>query len=266
MLSKKLSIHLGHNKDYTLIVELFDNRVAHRIWEMLRNANDIEFISRTQFYEFDETIEEVEALLAEAIEHLKRLKPEDFLEYDELNRLHTNFPDILPNEDDPETRHWLSMFNYHLHHLERKRSIYKSKRQFLFSTRLPTEPLELQDYDLFTPSKKENTVYMNYPHVGKHIMELVGDNDIDVPADHIVPTNHIKADLLFHLDEDFWIGQEEQVIEHINKWLPNIADKLPYPIGDKRLAIGHIPIGKIINPDINKIKQNKYVHSVEAHG
>lgn len=262
---KKIAVHLGHKKEYTLIIDLFNNRVANRMWEIIYSANEIQFASRTQFYEFGETVEEVEVKLQEAVEHLKVLLPEQFRESDDLNRLHENFPDLLPNEKNIETRHWLSMFNYHLHHLERKNSIYKTKRQFLFSTmNLPTESLHLEDYELFTPSKAENTVYMNYPHVGKHIMELVGDEDVDVPAEHIVPTNHIKADLLFHLEEDFWVGHEKAVIEHINNWLPNIEHKLPYPIGDKRLAIGHIPIGKINDPDINMITNNQYVHSIEA--
>jgi len=260
---KKIAVHLGHNKEYTLIVDLFDNRVANRIWEMVYNANKIDFISQTQFYEFGETEEEIESKLQETVEHLKAYLPDYFKETDDLNRLHENFPDLLPQETDNEIRHWLSMFNYHLHHLERKRSVYKTKRQFLFSTYLPTEPLELADYDLFTPSKKENTVYMNYPHVGKHIMELVGDADADVPPEHIVPTNHIKADLLFHLEKDFWVGQEKEVISHVNEWLVNIEQKLPYPIGDKRLAIGHIPIGKV-DPDINMITKHQFVNSIEA--
>lgn len=261
---KKLTINLGQNKEYALTVELFDNRVANRIWDMISQSSEIEFVSRTQFYEFGETIEDIEEKLQEAIQHLIRLKPDQFSEKDGLNRLHENFPDLLPSETDPETRHWLSMFNYHLHHLERKQN--GGKRQFLFCSKMLSESLEAEDYDLFTPSKAENTVYMNYPHVGKHIMELVGDNDIDVPVDHIVPTSILRPDLLFHLDEDRWVGHEQAVIEYINDWLPIIADKLPYPIGDKRLAIGHIPIGRMISPDINMITDNQYIHSIEALG
>ena len=260
---KQIAVHLGSNKEYTLTVELFNNRVANRIWEMIRNARDIYFVSRTQFYEFGETTEQVEAQLQEAVEHLKVLLPDYFKEADDLNRLHENFPDILPKETDENTRHWLSMFNYHLHHLERKKSKYGKKRQFLFGTHVPPEPLHDEDYDLFTPVKKKNTVYMNYPHVGKHIMELVGDNDVEVPRDHIVPTSSIRPDLLFHLDEDMWVEHEALVVDYINNWLLNIEDKLPYPIGDKRLAIGAIPIGKV-SPDINKVIANQYVHSIEA--
>lgn len=260
----KILVHLGQNKDYTLTVELFDNRVANRVWHIIKENPDLEFISRTQFYEFGETQEEVEAKLQEAIQHLIRLKPDSFNEKDCLNRLHENFPDLLPHETDEETRHWLSMFNYHLHHLERKTNGFTLKRQFLFATRSPSEALHELDYDLFTPSRTENTVYMNYPHVGKNIMEIVGDADVDVPIDHIVPTSILKPDLLFHIDPPVWVNKESQVVDYINKWLPKIEHKLPYPIGDKRLAIGNIPLGRIINPNINKIKENQYLYGIEA--
>lgn len=259
---KSILVHLGENKEYTVTVELFENRVANRIWHIIKEATEINFVSRKQFYEFGETQQEVEANLQEAVDKLKILKPEYFRDADDLNRLHENFPDLVHIETDPETRHWLSMFNYHLHHLERKHN--NGKRQFLFCSNLPSEKLEQEDYDLFTISKEENTVYMNYPHVGKHILELVGDNDTDVPADHIVPTSILRPDLLFHLDEDRWIGQEEKVIDYINSWLPKIEHKLPYPIGDKRLALGHIPLGIVLDPDINRIAKNQYIHSIQA--
>lgn len=258
---RTIAVHLGHNKEYTLTVELFENRVANRIWEIIHASNEIEFVSRTQFYEFRETTEEAEAKLQEAVEHLKAFLPDYFKDADDLNRLHENFPDLLPEETDENARHWLSMFNYHLHHLERKQN--EGKRQFLFCSNIQSEPLHDEDYDLFTLGKKENTVYMNYPHVGKHIMELFGDNDVDVPAEHIVPTSMIRPDLLFHLDKDRWIGAENMLITSINSWLPKIEHKLPYQIGDKRLALGHIPIGTVC-PDIDKITANQYVHSIEA--
>lgn len=259
---RAIAVHLGHNKDYTLTVELFDNRVAHRIWEMIQEANEIDFVSRTEFYKFGKSETEVETDLNEAINRLKRLKPDTFTHDFDLNRLHENFPDLVHTETDSETKHWLAMFNYHLHHLERMRD--GGKRQFLFCSNIQAEPLQDEDYDLFTLGKRENTVYMNYPHVGKNITEIVQDNDTEVPEHHILPTSIVRPDLLFHLDEDRWAGKEPQLKFYINNWLKQIEHKLPYPINDKRLALGHIPIGKVVDPDINKITDNQYIHSLEA--
>lgn len=262
--NRTIAVHLGHNKDYTLTVELFDNRVAHRIWSMIKETQDIDFVSRTEFYKFGKSEKEVETELKTAINHLKRLKPDAFTHDFDLNRLHENFPDLVHAETHPETKHWLSMFNYHLHHLERMRD--GGKRQFLFCSKTPSEPLLDEDYELFTLGKRQNTVYMNYPHVGKHIAEIVQDGDVDVPSEHIIPTSLIRADLLFHLDESRWAGQEDNLKEYINNWLKQIEHKLPYPINDKRLALGHIPIGAIKDPDINRISETQYIHSIEAIG
>lgn len=259
---REIVVHLGHNKDYSLTIELFDNRVANRIWEMIRGADDIDFVSRTEFYEFGESQKDVENDLNTAINHLKRLKPETFKHDFDLNRLHENFPDLVHTETDSETKHWLAMFNYHLHHLERMRD--GGKRQFLFCSNIQAEPLQDEDYDLFTLGKRENTVYMNYPHVGKNITEIVQDNDTEVPEHHILPTSIVRPDLLFHLDEDRWAGKEPQLKFYIDNWLKQIEHKLPYPIGDKRLALGHIPLGKIIDPDINKIIEHQYIYGIES--
>jgi hypothetical protein len=257
-----IKVHLGQQKNYTLDIELFDNRVANTIWKMIHTATDIDFVSRTEFYEFGKTKEEVEQDLNTAINHLKRLKPDSFTHDFDLNRLHENFPDLIHTETNPEVKHWLTMFNYHLHHLEGKTS--GGRRRFLFCSNIQSEDLREEDYDLFTPSKETNTVYMNYPHVGKNILELVNDNDVEVPKEHIIPTSIIKADLLFHLDENRWLGKEPQLIDYTNNWIKQIEHKLPYPIGDKRLALGHIPIGKILEPDINRITKHQYIYDIET--
>lgn len=258
-----IDIHLGHNADYTLTYTLFDNRVAEVIWNNYRN-NNYEFVSRTQFYNWGETEEEVQAKLDESIANIKRLKPEIFVGSDDLNRLHENFPDHVHNESG-ELREWLSMFNYHLHHLE---DITRHKnRRFLLSTASgnpgPVQ-LELSDYDLFTPTRLENHLYMNYPHVGKHIMEIYYDNDYEIPTKHIIPTSLLKSDLLAWFASDQCVNAS-QVVKAIKRWCLKIAHKLPYSIDDPRLAIGHIPLGKLAHePDINMISRNKFVHSVEA--
>ena len=80
-----IDINLGHNAEYTLTYELFDNRVAEVIWNNYKQ-NNYEYVSRTQFYNWGETEAEVQAKLDESIENIKRLKPEIFVGGDDLNR------------------------------------------------------------------------------------------------------------------------------------------------------------------------------------
>lgn len=259
-----IDIHLGHNAEHTLTYELFDNRVAEVIWNNYQDHN-YEYVSRTQFYNWGETEQEVRAMLDESIDNIRRIKPEIFTGSDDLNRLHENFPDHVHNETG-ELRQWLSMFNYHLHHLEDITRPGLEKR-FLISTSagVPApQPLELADYNLFTPARLQNHLYMNYPHVGKHILELYGDNDVAVPADHIVPTSILKSDLLGWCGPDFCVDAKT-VTKNVQRWCMQIAHKLPYAIDDARLAIGHIPLGKLTaEPDHDLISQYRFIHSIQA--
>jgi len=259
-----IDIHLGHNAEYTLTYELFDNRVAERIWDRFKTYQ-IDFVSRTQFYNWGETVADVEARLQESIQHIQRLKPELVVQGADLNRLHEHFPDNVHNETG-ELRHWLSMFNYHLHHLE-DITRYQNKR-FLVSENSGSsgpEPLQLADYDLFSLTRLTNHLYMNYPHVGKHLIELYYDNDVHVPASHIQPTSILKNDLLAWFSPDQFAQNPDRIVKQIKRWCVPIAHKLPYDIEDKRLAIGHIPLGKLTHePDPEQISQNQYVHTVVA--
>lgn len=258
-----IDIHLGQNAEYTITYELFDNRVAEVIWNNYKQ-NNYEYVSRTQFYNWGETQQEVQAKLDNSIENIKRLKPEIFVGGDDLNRLHENFPDHVHTESG-ELREWLSMFNYHLHHLE-DITRYQNRR-FLVSVASgdpAPQPLQLEDYKLFSPTRRTNHLYMNYPHVGKHLIELWSDNDVDVPAEHIVPTNLLKSDLLCWFAPD-QCSDGYAVTKTVRRWCMGIAHKLPYSLDDPRLAIGHIELGRLARTaDMSRISQNKFVHSIES--
>jgi len=258
-----IDIHLGHNKEYTLTYELFDNRVAKRIWERFQQT-DFDYISRTQFYNFGETEQEVRDKLNYSIEKIKQLDTNMPLEWaDDLNMLHTNFPDSVKNATG-DLRYWWSMFNYHLHHLE-EITRYQNKR-FLTCTQDQGEPLLEEDYELFSPTRLTNHLYMNYPHVGKHIMELALDDDVDIPADHIVPTSILKNDFVAWFGRSIFVEDPEKIAKDIRRWCVKINSKLPYPIDDKRLSIGHIPLGKLTHePDLETISKYQYFHSVTCY-
>jgi hypothetical protein len=255
-----IDIHLGHNAEYKLTYELFDHRVSERIWQRFQ-TNNFEMISRTQFYNFGETVESVQQRLSESVEKIKALLPGQFVDADDLNTLHINFPDLVKDATG-ELRHVLSMFNYHLHHLE-DISRYQNKR-FLFSHQDPGEPLEENDYKLFSPTRLKNYLYMNYPHVGKHILELYYDQDYNIPSSHIVPTSLLKNDCVAWFANDQY-ADPTQILKTIKRWLIPMANKLPYAIDDPKLAVGHIALGKVLGePDLDKIANNCYIYSVEA--
>ena len=139
-------------------------------------------------------------------------------------------------------------------------------KRFLVTHQDPGEPLADSDYDLFSPTRLTNHLYMNYPHVGKHIMELYYDQDINIPKSHIIPTSLLKNDCVAWFGKNqFASPNNHSIIKSIKRWLIPIANKLPYDIDDRRLAIGHIPLGKVLGePDLDQIQKNQYVYSIEA--
>ena len=127
------------------------------------------------------------------------------------------------------------------------------------------EPLLDEAYDDFTIRKDYGVLYMGYPHVGKHLVELFLDNDVDIPAEQIVPTNLLANYLICYLGP----GRFQQQI-HIDVFMldllqfyKKIENKMPYKWGDKKLAIGNLPLGELVdkNVDISPLDKYKYVHS-----
>ncbi len=260
-----IDFHLGRNAEYTITYRLFEHRVAERIWQRQKETGHLhEYVSRTEFYNWGETEQDVRDRLSESVDMIKKLAPDlKFNDSDNLNTLHVNFPDLVATATG-DLLHWLSMFNYHLHHLENITRGAKTSFLTCTSQRYNPEPLEEPDYKLFTTSKKYGWLYMNYPHVGKHISELFFDNDLDIPAHQIVPTSILKNDFYAWFDTDTQ-HDDNKLKKYIKRWCVQIAHKLPYPPGDPRLAIGYIPLGELVaDVDHDMIAQNRYIHSVVA--
>ena len=261
-----VDVNLGENAEYTLTYEFFNNRVATRIWERFKE-HDYPVISPDRFYGFGETKQEVEQSLKDCVKQLKALRPEIAIESMDLNHLHDIFASThyeLQKEKYPSQKlnDLLVKLNYTIHHLE---DISRhAKKRFITCTNDPGEPLQDTDYDLFTPDLKKNWLYMNYPHVGKHIMAIFNDGDIDIPEEQIQPTSILKNDLAGWLDDDVTAGK--RYLLNLNRFLAKIHNKLPYTIGDKRLAIGKIPLGKLTHePDLSQIKKYRFIYSIIAY-
>ena len=94
-------------------------------------------------------------------------------------------------------------------------------------------------------------------------MGIYQNNDINIPAEQIMPTSVLKNDLFGWFNPSrVWT---EKLIVQQNRFLAKIHNKLPYPLKDKRLALGKIPLGKLTHsPSKELIKQNRYIHSIIA--
>jgi hypothetical protein len=261
-----LDINLGKNSEYKITYELFDNRVATRIWERFKDQ-DFLLVSPDRFYGFGESKAEVEAKLIATVDAIKLLRPDIVFDNMDLNHLHDIFANThyeLQKEKYPSQKlnNLLVTLNYSIHHMEDINRL--AKKRFTTCTYDTGEPLLDTDYDLFTPDMKQNWLYMNYPHVGKHIMAIFNDGDLAIPQDQIQPTSILKNDLAGWFDTDTIAGK--RYLLNLNRFLVKISKKLPYTIDDKRLAIGKIPLGVLTHePDLLQIKKYRFIHSIKAY-
>lgn len=260
-----VDVNLGKNAEYTITYKFFEHRVAKRIWQRQKETGHLhEYLSRDRFYNWGETEAEVRQRLNHSVSKIKELAPElVFNDSDDLNRLHVNFPDLVHNATG-KLKYWLSMFNYHIHHLEDITRAARRRFVTCACTENIPEQLEESDYNLFTTERKYGYLYMNYPHVGKHIAELYFDNDVEIPAHHIVPTSVLRNDFYAWFDSDT-LHNDLLLKKYIKRWCLKISHKLPYPPDDPRMAIGYIPIGKLHSVvDHDQIVKNRYIHSIIA--
>lgn len=73
-----------------------------------------------------------------------------------------------------------------------------------------TEVLDIADYDLFEPTIKFGSVYLNYVEIGKTFDDLAIDNDQYIGDDAFRPFKHFSADF----NVKFWSTTDRQEQEH----------------------------------------------------
>ena len=256
-----LDLHLGKEANLTISYNLYDNDVSRLFYQRMSEQQNA-VVSRTQLYNFGETQSEVEEKLLNISEQLKTLGLIKSTSQADLNILHENFP-RLHAEHTGEIRELLRMFNYYIHHLEDISRGYNGKR-FLFTCEDEGIDLPEQAYEMFTPTKEYGKLYMNYPHVGKHFMELFGDQDVNIPQEQIQLTHKMCNTLYCWFGEDKFTNQHELdgLMLSMFMFYRQIEHKLPYKWKDPKLAIGYLPLGEL-NQDVDTdaIANNKYVHS-----
>ena len=255
-----VDLHFGKNKEFTLSYKLYDNAVSKRLFQRLQTQKN-DLLSRTEFYNFGETIQDVDDKISSIVNQLVELKVIE--SSSDLNKLHEDFA-RYESAYTGSTQRLLWDLNIHIHNKEDLQNGTGEKR-INITCMDEGEPLLEEAYDLFTLQKKYGVLYMGYPHVGKHLFEMFIDNDVDIPAEQIVPTNKLINYMICYLGEGRFKQQVELdifLMELLN-FYKTVEHKMPYKWTDKRLAIGNLPLGELVDKtvDISPINKYKYVHS-----
>lgn len=260
-----LDIHLGETANLTLTYKLYNNSVSELFYNRIKEQEN-NIASRTQFYNFDESENDVKNKLDKIVNQIKSKYPNllDSDSTDDLNTLHINFPKYHENATG-HLKELLQDFNYTIHHLENLQlNKNRNTKRFLFACADDGVDLPADAYDMFTPKKQFGELYMNYPHVGKHFFEVFLDKDFDVPAEQIQLTNKMCNGLYAWLGDDTY--QERVNYMRLRgammMFYQNIKDKIGLEWGDPKLTIGYLPLGMLQNKqDVEHVIHNKYIHS-----
>ena len=176
-----------------------------------------------------------------------------------LNRLHIHFPELEKSETDFIRLAQLSAYNDLIHELETLNHAKKFNKNLSYILLCPDRPdpliksnnlISIEDFKYFTPNKNSGDLLLHYCHVGMHPFELYVSNDVNCPADQILPQYEISA---YHT---------LRFVEFKLDWKKFInfyyASKLkwPYEITDPRLAVGYIPIGTLIKINDVEVENN----------
>ena len=160
----------------------------------------------------------------------------------DVNRAHTYFADRR-NEHDAK---W-SDLNLLLHGLE----IELRGGGGQVYTCLPNQTLEAlsdESYNSFTIKKHWGYCYANYPHVGRHILEMFNARDEDAHDEHVIPMNGITG------SSYLYFGRTTSPMIQLVKWLKirrwfkqnSIDSIVGRSWGDPRLAIGWLPVARLV--------------------
>jgi hypothetical protein len=256
----KLNVYIGKNKEYKIEYNLYDNPTVKLIYDRLASIDAV--INHRQVNGFRD-VSVIQSDLENIVAKLNSLKISIEYTPEDLNKLHTNFPENLHrHKHDKDLWQALSLFNDLIHELEvTEKGITKI---WALHGVDEGEPLLEDSYSMFE-IPEQGKLYMNYPHVGKHFLELFLDQDVDCPEEQIVLTHNYNASLVqFFSDHTFLFKDLEP---HMKDFYDKVEDKMKYPWGDQRLAIGYLPIGDMIN-DVDEVVSNiqkyGYINSWET--
>ena len=161
----------------------------------------------------------------------------------DMNKLHDYFAD---HEDEPE----MSRLNNLIHYYELAINNFPPRWGYMVGD--ATMELFPADYEHFTLLRQPGSLYVNYPHVGKHFAEIAYSRDYSIQEHQYIPQDICRPS--FHI----WLGDEitvEMLNININLLIDiahgKLQDRLNLPdIDDPAMRIGYIPFATL-KDDIN---------------
>lgn len=274
----------------TLEFQIYDTPIAQKWYQelseqLIRNPNLKENDRLYQFpnqWSLEEIVSELKSR-ADIINNYKFYIPEEInastINQELLNQLHKYFEEMRggilgPGQyylDAPsDVKRAIEDYNILIHRTEDKlnstrRNINRPRIVLTFWNRV-RHNLEDADFDYFSPDINFGEVYINYCEVGKPLWDVFKDNDKIVGEQNIRPLKWYSADMMIYFING---GFRKRLSNFWNWWDDNkeYLENLGFVKYDKKLALGHIPVAKLITnlsetEIVNSISKFKVVNRV----
>jgi len=209
------------------------------------NFNDYHAEFKSTLHSCNQTIIELNKIYNLSINPIR----EQHLQND-INYVHTFFVESDRQQDNNSLWPKLNEFLHGLEIIERSKKKSMQGQVFCSMPSAVKYDLPEESYKYFTTKKQFGYCYANYPHVGRHILEMFNARDEHASDEDIIPMHKISGD--FYL----WFGNNTpryyDILRrwNIRRWFKkeSINKVVDMEWGNPRLAIGWLPVAKLLHP------------------
>lgn len=270
----------NQGKIVSLLIETLNTSISNKWAASLKTTldNKIEIrdnariVNLNHFWTIEKITETLNDCISEINEWFKENQKEEILEnFTEMNekqahKLHLKYEILIgPGEEESEIyknapariRKQIEQYNTNIHRWEAR----AGNRPYInigFRQAHKRERLSDLDLESFTMKWKPGTVYLDYCHNGKDIVELFYDKDEIVSKNFIVPQFNYSSD--FQIDFKKGPGTNKQWVNEFEKWKKEKFDffyDLGIDLNAKKSAIGCCPVGYLVG-NVEKMKQEVF--------
>lgn len=194
-----------------------------------------------------------------------------------INTLHFDFAHSVHVTQliNPENEKAWSDFNIVLHALESALSNHEYKDlvgvnfcRIDFTWNQPHhQPMPEECYQDFSINKEFGCVYIHYPHVGRHFLEMFTAKDDNLADEHIQPTRFISADTMIYFGPSHGHYHMVHTEKDMKEWFEKRSERfnrLGHFWGDPKLALGFIPVARLAEPHFNLKEVNGFQQKISA--
>lgn len=284
-----IAITFGNDEDsFQLFWKTLDSPIARKWLSSLEAALPHGIFENDRIYNFPLQKWTKGKIVQELTECMKRIEtfypdffsfwPFDGMEISHTNDLHVYFEKLRGAVDQPSEmfvvapdaiKSEINRYNILIHRYESQ--IFgngNSKRPRIVCSFVNEHRKYLNDadYDYFSLSYEYGDMMINYPQVGKTFLEVFHDNDDVVTDSGIRPMKYYAAGFKV-VFSDFTDNEATVLKTKFNEWFDrkeNYLNSLGFYKDDKKLALGHLTVAKLIDNGLSRETINSEIGRLDV--